>query len=151
MVRVSFLTKKEREETSAFREEGMTSHAIAKNIKRHPNSVKQYLAHPPSYESRSRTAGNIKLTIDSHLSPVREANKGQKSASQLKVALQLPIIKQWVQQILSAQSDIQFRMVEKALQLTNFHKENRLRWEWKRHTWSRQQWGKVDFADEKKN
>lgn len=105
----------------------MTSHAIAKKIKRHPNAVKQYIAHPPSYKSRSRTAGNTKLTIDSHRLLVREANKGQKSVSQLKVALQLPIGKQWVQQILSAQNDIQFRKVEKALQLTNFHKENCLR------------------------
>lgn len=150
MPRGTYLSEKEKGQIEAFRKTGWSISAISREVKRSRDVVKRYLDNTKGYGTKKPTNKKGKITPAARRLLVREASKGEQTASQLKVALQLPISKRRVQQILSAEEHLKYKKVKQAPPLTDIHKTNRLNWARKRHAWSLGEWGRVVFSDEKK-
>lgn len=108
MPRGTLLTFKEREKIDVLSAEELTLANIARRLSRTINVVKRYLSNPGEHAKNLFTTGNTKVSKRDLRNILHKASKKVTSASQLRSALNLPISKRHVQQILSARDHLSY-------------------------------------------
>ena len=100
MSRGTRLSGEERAKIDAYTEEGLSIRRISKCLKRSRNVVSNYINDKNGYGKHYVTSGNSKLIERDKRSIIREASNSEKSASQIRNQLNLPVSTSRVQQII---------------------------------------------------
>ena len=124
--------------------------AIADKLGRARSTISNFIRHPQRRNSMKSLRNARKFSDTQHRALIREASKGNSSASELKSALNLPVSVRRVQQILRLDPNFTYRKVLKAPLMTARHKEIRLTFATRMISKGPIFWKSVIFSDEKK-
>lgn len=150
MGRKKTLTKFEQGRIVEMKNAGKSIRAIHLELGRSRNAIRRYLNNQETYGVRNNGSPAVKITSTDRRNLLREARKGESSASTIKNNLNLPISTRRIQQILTSDPHLQYKKPIKRPPLLASHCTARLNWARERHAWSSQQWGRTIFSDEKK-
>ncbi|CDF37795.1 unnamed protein product [Chondrus crispus] len=125
---------------------------IAESINRSKTVVHNFMKNPQAYGSKKRSGMPPKLTPGLKRRVIREASKREKSANQIRKALDLPVHRSHVQALSRKDTNLNIKYTKfiSALVLTPMHMQQRLDWAKNHVTWDDEKWNKIIFSDEKK-
>lgn len=149
MPRGKVLTETERVKAATMKNLGCSMRAIAKEIGRSLNVIRNFFKLGEKYAARKHPKGNKKVGNRLITQIKDEATKNKLSPAEIVSKLNLPIKKRRVQQILQADINLKYKKPAKAPHLTQCHKTARLDFARKHMKWE-DEWKTVIFSDEKK-
>ncbi|KAK2581558.1 hypothetical protein KPH14_005209 [Odynerus spinipes] len=149
MPRGKVLSSEEQAKIEAYRDAGLSLREIAKKISRSTTCIYHFLQLRKNYGKNHYTGGNTKLTRRDRSRIFKEISTQNKTASEVKKILELPVTTRRVQQIL--QQDNRLKWTKRSLKppLTQEHKRARLEFARNHMSWS-EEWKDTIFSDEKK-
>ncbi|CDF32824.1 unnamed protein product [Chondrus crispus] len=101
---------------------------IAESINRSKTVVHNSTKNPQAYGSKKRSGRPPKLTPVLMRKVIREASKGEKSANQIRKALDLPVYRSRVQDLLRKYINLKYANFISAPILTPMHMPQQLGW-----------------------
>lgn len=149
MGRGKTLTVAEIERIKIFNEQGFCTAAIARQINRSFEVVRNYLRDPENYGKNQRGRTYRATTERERRVILREASNSALTARQIRNIAGTSASVQTVRRVIKASPNIKRRKMKKKPHLTGLHKEARLLFCRERLAWTRE-WNKIIFSDEKK-
>lgn len=150
MPRATSLSNEEQAQILVLDRLNLSQNAIAKQLNRSRAVVQNFLKNPVGYKTKKRPGAPPKLSAIAKRNLVRQANKGNSSASELRTSLNLDVSVRRVQQVLHDTPHLQYKKMKCAPALTVRHKQDRIKWATAHVTWRPCDWDSVVFSDEKK-
>jgi len=134
----------------AMHHELRSQREIARTLGRSRYAVQRFLKNQEPSNQREERGTRPKLSPTQKRAMLREASKGNSSASDLRKELQLPVSVRRVQQIMHDSPHLCYRKRKSAPYMLQRHKDKRLQWSRDHVTWPSGKWERVIFSDEKK-
>lgn len=149
MPRGTILSEEERKIILQLQSNGLSLHRISQVTNRSRNVVRAFLTNPTSYGATKRSGRPAKISPTTRRLIIREASKGEKSSTQLKFDLNLPVTDRRVRMIMNESEYLVHAKRLHAPALTQKHKDDRLKFA-REHINRDDIWVKTIFSDEKK-
>lgn len=149
MPRGTLLTELEKGQILGLHSSCISVRAIAIELNRSRACVSTFLERHGKNLPDKKNKNASKLSPQRKRALLREAKKGESSANELRVALNMPVSTRRIQQIISADPHLRYRKIAKAPYMTPQNRENR--YKWARHfvTKGSHFWVGTVFSDEK--
>jgi len=149
MPRGTHLSLEERRVILRLFDSGFRVAEIAEATQRSRRAVKAVLDEPGKMSALPRSGRPPKLSATAKRRLVREASKGESSARELNVMLDLPVSVSRTRAVLSSTPHLRYSRVNRGPMLTPTHVLRRKNWATEKVTWNCDAWSSVIWSDEK--